>query len=89
MSADFIISLGQNAILTLLKMCAPLLGIGLLVGLVVSVFQATTQIQEQSLQFIPKLIAIFVAMIVFGPWMLSLILDFTRNIFGNLNSFIG
>ncbi|MFD2171344.1 flagellar biosynthesis protein FliQ [Tumebacillus lipolyticus] len=89
MSADFIISLGQSAILTLLKMCAPLLGIGLLVGLVVSVFQATTQIQEQSLQFIPKLIAIFVAMIVFGPWMLSLILDFTRNIFGNLNSFIG
>lgn len=69
--------------------CAPLLGIGLLVGLVVSIFQATTQIQEQSLQFIPKLIATFVAMVVFGPWMLSLILDFTRNIFGNLNSFIG
>ncbi|ARU62469.1 flagellar biosynthetic protein FliQ [Tumebacillus avium] len=89
MSADFIISLGQNAIWTLLMICAPLLGIGLLVGLVVSIFQATTQIQEQSLQFIPKLIATFVAMVVFGPWMLSLILDFTRNIFGNLNSFIG
>jgi flagellar biosynthetic protein FliQ len=89
MSADFIISLGQNAIWTLLMICAPLLGIGLLVGLVVSIFQATTQIQEQSLQFIPKLIATFIAMVVFGPWMLSLILDFTRNIFGNLNSFIG
>ncbi|ASS75637.1 flagellar biosynthetic protein FliQ [Tumebacillus algifaecis] len=89
MSADFIISLGQNAILTLLMMVAPLLGIGLLVGLTVSIFQATTQIQEQSLQFIPKLIATFVAMVVFGPWMLSLILDFARNIFGNLNSFIG
>ncbi|TCP58834.1 flagellar biosynthetic protein FliQ [Tumebacillus sp. BK434] len=89
MSADYIISLGQNAIWTLLMICAPLLGIGLLVGLVVSIFQATTQIQEQSLQFIPKLIATFVAMVVFGPWMLSLILDFTRNIFGNLNSVIG
>jgi len=70
-------------------LCAPLLGIGLLVGLIVSIFQATTQIQEQSLQFIPKLVAIFVAMIVFGPWMLSLLLDYTRGILGNLSTFIG
>ena len=70
-------------------LCAPLLGIGLLVGLIVSIFQATTQIQEQSLQFIPKLVAIFVAMIVVGPWMLSLLLDYTRGILGNLSTFIG
>ena len=89
MSTDFVITLGQNAIWTMLKVAGPLLGIGLLVGLVVSIFQATTQIQEQSLQFIPKLIAIFVAMIVFGPWMLSLILDYTRGILGNLSTFIG
>ncbi|MCX7568530.1 flagellar biosynthesis protein FliQ [Tumebacillus sp. DT12] len=89
MSSDFVITLGQNAIWTLLMLCAPLLGIGLLVGLIVSIFQATTQIQEQSLQFIPKLVAIFVAMIVFGPWMLSLLLDYTRGILGNLSTFIG
>jgi len=89
MSSDFIISLGQNAIWTMLKICAPLLGIGLVIGLVVSIFQATTQIQEQSLQFIPKLIGIFIGMIVFGPWMLSLIMDFTQGILGNLSSYIG
>jgi flagellar biosynthetic protein FliQ len=89
MSPDFVISLGQNAVILMLKVCGPLLGIGLLVGLVVSVFQATTQIQEQSLQFIPKLVATFIAMIVFGPWMMSLLLDFAKGIFGNLTSFIG
>jgi flagellar biosynthetic protein FliQ len=88
MSSDFVITLGQNAIWTMLKISAPLLGVGLLVGLIVSVFQATTQIQEQSLQFIPKLIAVFVTMIIFGSWMLSLTLDFTRGILGNLSSFI-
>jgi flagellar biosynthesis protein FliQ len=88
LSSDFIITLGQNAIWTMLKVCGPLLGIGLLVGLIVSIFQATTQIQEQSLQFIPKLLAIFIAMIVFGPWMLSVILDYARSILGNLSSFI-
>lgn len=88
MSSDFVITLGQNAIWTMLKISAPLLGVGLLVGLIVSVFQATTQIQEQSLQFIPKLIAVFVTMIIFGSWMLSLALDFTRGILGNLSSFI-
>jgi flagellar biosynthetic protein FliQ len=89
LSSDFIISLGQNSVITLLKLVGPLLGIGLVVGLIVSIFQATTQIQEQSLQFIPKLVAVFVAMIVFGPWMLSIILDFTKGILGNLTSFIG
>ncbi|MGZ4107682.1 MAG: flagellar biosynthesis protein FliQ [Tumebacillaceae bacterium] len=89
MSSEFVVSLGQNALWTMLKVCAPMLGIGLVVGLIVSIFQATTQIQEQSLQFIPKLIAVFVVMVVFGPWMLSLILDYTHGILGNLSSFIG
>ena len=88
MSSDFIISLGQNAVWTLLKVCAPLLGIGLVIGLVVSIFQATTQIQEQSLQFIPKLVGIMVAMIIFGPWMLNTTLDFMHGILGNLTSFV-
>jgi flagellar biosynthesis protein FliQ len=89
LSSEFVISLGQNALWTLLKVSAPILGIGLLVGLIVSIFQATTQIQEQSLQFIPKLIAVFVVMVVFGPWMLSIIMDYTHGILGNLSSFIG
>ena len=88
MSSDFIIGLGQNAVWTLLIVCAPLLGIGLVIGLVVSIFQATTQIQEQSLQFIPKLIGMMVGLVVFGPWMLNHTLDFMHGILGNLSSFI-
>lgn len=88
MSSDFVIGVGQNAVWTMLKICAPVLGIGLVIGLVVSIFQATTQIQEQSLQFVPKLIGMMIAMIVFGPWMLNLTLDFMHGILGNLSSFI-
>jgi flagellar biosynthetic protein FliQ len=68
---------------------APMLGLGLLVGLLVSVFQATTSIQEQTLAFIPKIVAVFVAILVFGPWMLRLMVDYVINIFSNLPAYIG
>jgi flagellar biosynthetic protein FliQ len=58
-----------------------MLGLGLIVGVLVSIFQATTQIQEQTLAFIPKIIAVFIAILVFGPWMLTLMVDYTRAIF--------
>jgi flagellar biosynthetic protein FliQ len=63
---------------------APMLGLGLLIGLLVSVFQATTSIQEQTLAFIPKIIAVFVAILVFGPWMLRIMVEYVTNIFVNL-----
>lgn len=63
---------------------APMLGLGLTVGLLVSIFQATTSIQEQTLAFIPKIIAVFVAVLIFGPWMLSLMVEFFVGIFTNL-----
>lgn len=88
MSEDFIIQLGQQAVWVVLKVCAPVLILGLLVGLLVSIFQATTQIQEQSLAFIPKILAVIVAFIFFGPWMLTVVLDFTRRILGDLSSFV-
>ena len=59
---------------------APMLGLGLLVGVLVSIFQATTQIQEQTLAFVPKILAVFIAVVVFGPWMLSLMVDFTKEL---------
>ncbi|MBO9599348.1 MAG: flagellar biosynthesis protein FliQ, partial [Cohnella sp.] len=77
MSTEFVIGLAGQAMYTVLKISAPMLGIGLIVGLLVSIFQATTHIQEQTLAFIPKIIAVFVAILVFGPWMLNIMIDFT------------
>ncbi|MFD0671724.1 flagellar biosynthesis protein FliQ [Cohnella sp. GCM10027633] len=89
MSTEFIIGLAGQALYTVLKISAPMLGIGLIVGLLVSIFQATTQIQEQTLAFIPKIVAVFVAILLFGPWMLNLMMDFTSNLLGNLANYIG
>ncbi|WNB90389.1 flagellar biosynthesis protein FliQ [Bacillus sp. NEB1478] len=89
MDTQFVISLAEKGVYITLLMCAPLLALALVVGLIVSIFQATTQIQEQTLAFIPKIVAVLVGLVFFGPWMLSQILSFTANIFQNLNSYIG
>lgn len=88
-SSEFVISMAEKAVYVTLMMSAPLLAIALLVGLIVSIFQATTQIQEQTLAFIPKIVAVLLALIFFGPWMLSTILSFTTELFSNLNRFAG
>jgi flagellar biosynthesis protein FliQ len=67
----------------------PLLLIALITGLLVSIFQATTQIQEQTLAFVPKIIAVLVGIIFFGPWMLSQITSYAKDIFDNLSRYIG
>ncbi|MDI6574955.1 flagellar biosynthesis protein FliQ [Bacillus subtilis] len=89
MSSEFVISMAEKAVYVTLMISGPLLAIALLVGLIVSIFQATTQIQEQTLAFIPKIVAVLLALIFFGPWMLSTILSFTTELFSNLNRFVG
>ncbi|GGI14198.1 flagellar biosynthesis protein FliQ [Bacillus sp. JJ664] len=89
MSQEFVITIAQKAIYTLFIVSGPLLIIALVIGLIVSIFQATTQIQEQTLAFIPKIVAILVALIFFGPWMLTKLVEFTFQIFSNLNNFVG
>ncbi|HEX6923689.1 MAG TPA: flagellar biosynthesis protein FliQ [Bacillales bacterium] len=89
MSPEFVISIARQGVYTTLLIAAPLLIIALVVGLLVSIFQATTQIQEQTLAFIPKIAAVLISLILFGPWMLSQILSFTHNIFTHLNQFGG
>ena len=89
MSGDLVIQIGQEALMMVMLISAPMLGLGLMVGLLVSVFQATTSIQEQTLAFIPKIVAVFVAILVFGPWMLRLMVDYVINIFSNLPAYIG
>lgn len=81
MSGDMAIEVGKNALYMVMLISAPPLGLGLLVGVIISIFQATTQIQEQTLAFIPKIVAVFVSILLFGPWMLSLLLDYTQNLF--------
>ncbi|NLV91192.1 MAG: flagellar biosynthesis protein FliQ [Firmicutes bacterium] len=88
MSESLIIELAREALLVVLKVAGPMLGLGLLVGLLVSVFQATTQIQEQTLAFIPKILAIMGAIVWFGPWMLRILVDFAQRLFLALPSFV-
>jgi flagellar biosynthesis protein FliQ len=89
LSSEFVLALAEKGIYTVLLITGPLLILALAVGLLVSIFQATTQIQEQTLAFIPKIVAVLVGLLVFGPWMLSTIVEFTADIFQNLNRFAG
>lgn len=88
MSEAIVIELGQQAMFTILILAAPMLLLGLLVGLAVSIFQATTQIQEATLAFIPKIIVVLGSVVIFGPWLLSIIINFTLRLYTNMNNFI-
>ncbi|NPV28220.1 MAG: flagellar biosynthesis protein FliQ [Firmicutes bacterium] len=89
MTEEFIITLGRDALYAVLLVSAPLLGVSLLVGLLVSIFQATTQIQEQTLSFVPKIIAVLVAAVIFAPWMLQILVSFTQSLYLNINRLAG
>lgn len=89
MTNQFVLSLAEKGVYTILLVVGPLLLLALAVGLLVSIFQATTQIQEQTLAFIPKIIAVLVGLVFFGPWMLSKMIAFTIDIYQNLNQFVG
>jgi flagellar biosynthetic protein FliQ len=83
----FVIAVAREAIWTILIVSAPMLIIGMVVGLVISIFQATTQIHEQTLAFVPKIVAVLVSMVIFGPWMLHTVLYFFQKILANLNNY--
>ncbi|WP_307474440.1 flagellar biosynthesis protein FliQ [Cytobacillus purgationiresistens] len=89
MTPEAVISIAEQGIIAVLMICGPLLVLALVVGLVVSIFQATTQIQEQTLAFIPKIVAVLVGLVVFGPWMLNYAVSYTNDILSNLTRFIG
>ncbi len=81
MSQEFVIHIAKNTLLTTLLISSPLLLAGLIVGLSVSIIQAVTQINEMTMTFIPKIIAVVVALILFLPWMMNTMLAFTQEIF--------
>lgn len=81
--------MARDAMTTILKVSVPVLLIGLIVGLVVSIFQATTQIQEQSLHFVPKIVAMLATLLLLGSWMLTVLKEFTIRMFEGMLKFIG
>ena len=89
MTPETVIAIAEEGIWMVLIISGPLLIIALVVGLLVSIFQATTQIQEQTLAFVPKIVAVLLCLVLFGPWMLSHITSYTSDILSNLIRYIG
>jgi len=81
MDADSVIQIGSEAVKMVLFISLPMLAVALVVGIAISLFQAVTQIQEMTLTFVPKIIAVFAAMIIAAPWMTERMVTFTRDIF--------
>ncbi len=88
MTVDFVIALGREAMETTAVVSAPVLGTGLIVGVLISIFQTVTSIQEMSLTFVPKIIAVFLGLLFAAPWMLDEITSFTIRIFENIPMYI-
>lgn len=80
MTPEFVVGFAREAIQLTIMVSTPILGIGLIVGLAVSIFQATTSIQEMTLTFVPKILAIFLGLLYFAPWMLEKITTFTTKV---------
>jgi flagellar biosynthetic protein FliQ len=89
MTQEMVIEIAERAVWIVLLVSGPLLLIALIVGLLVSIFQATTSIQEQTLAFVPKIVAVFVAIVFFGPWMISQMTAYITDILNNLTRYIG
>jgi flagellar biosynthetic protein FliQ len=89
MTPESVMTLGRHAMEITLMIAAPMLLVALIIGLIVSIFQAATQINEATLSFIPKLVGIFVAIVVAGPWMLSVMLDYMRQVFTGIPNLVG
>ena len=89
MTPELVMNIGRQAIEMTLMLAAPLLLAALAIGLIVSIFQAATQINEQTLSFIPKLVGIFLTLILAGPWMLQMMVDYIRRLFESIPQIIG
>jgi flagellar biosynthetic protein FliQ len=88
MNPETVMTMGRQAMEVTLMVAAPLLLAALVIGLVVSIFQAATQINEATLSFIPKLVGVFVTLVVAGPWMLSVMLDYMRQVLTGIPSLV-
>jgi len=88
MTPDLVVSLGKETFWMVLKVGAPMLGFGLIVGLIVSILMSATQIQEMTLTFVPKIVAVLLALLFFFPWIMRIMMDFTRTLYANIPLYI-
>lgn len=88
MSENFVVGVIKDGLTTVIAVSAPVLLISMTIGLIISIFQATTQIQEQTLTFVPKIIAVFVSIIIFGAWMLHMLVGFAQRMWSSIPSLI-
>jgi flagellar biosynthesis protein FliQ len=88
MNQDTVVSLATSAMTLAIEVAGPLLLVGLVIGLVVSIFQAVTQIQEQSLSFIPKIVGLAALIVILGPWMLGQLVTYAQNLYLSIPSLI-
>ncbi|MBE2258484.1 MAG: flagellar biosynthesis protein FliQ [Candidatus Accumulibacter sp.] len=89
MTPELVMDVGRQAVEMTLLLGAPLLLAALLIGLIVSIFQAATQINEQTLSFIPKLVGVFLTLLLAGPWMLEMMVEYVRRLFESIPLLIG
>ena len=89
MTEGQVLDIIRDAIYTLLMISLPLLLVSLVIGLAISIFQTVTSIQEQTLTFIPKIVGVFTALMIFGPWMLSVLTDYINNLWANFSIYLG
>jgi flagellar biosynthetic protein FliQ len=89
MTPDFVLAIGKETVKMVLLMAAPMLGAGMLIGLIIAILQAATQIQEMTLTFVPKIVAVFLALLFFLPWMMRLMVEYTTRLITNIPSVIG
>jgi len=88
MTPEYVVDLGRRAVETVLLISAPMLLAGLIVGLLISIFQAATQINEQTMTFVPKIVAVLVTMLFFAPWIMKVLMAFTTAIIADI-AFVG
>lgn len=88
MEQEIVMEIAQRTLLIILYVSAPILGLSLIVGLVISIFQAATQIHEQTLTFIPKILSVIAAIALFGTWMLRMLIEYTQQLYSNILQYI-
>jgi flagellar biosynthetic protein FliQ len=88
MTLDDVVTIMRSAFFTIIELASPVLLVSLIVGLIISIFQTVTSIQEQTLTFVPKILSIFLALMILGHWMLSNIREFITTLWGNFSQYI-
>ena len=89
MTPEMVVAIGREALTVTIMVAAPMLAFGLVIGLTLAIFQAVTQIQEMTLTFVPKIMGVALALLIFLPWMINMLTDFTRHLYALIPTFAG